>query len=92
MAKPSPNDPRRWDVVVIPEWCKGCILCVEVCPTDVLAMDEQGLLARVVNLDACTGCRLCEMMCPDFAIEVHDVQTGEKREQETSGEKIADSG
>jgi 2-oxoglutarate ferredoxin oxidoreductase subunit delta len=92
MARRSPNKPRRWDVVVIPEWCKGCVLCVEICPTGVLEMDVQGLLAEVVDLDACTGCRLCEMMCPDFAVEVHDVQTDEDREPETSGERIPESG
>ena len=86
MAKPIPNKPRRWDVVVIPEWCKGCVLCVEICPTEVLKMDDQGLLAEVVNLDACTGCRLCEMLCPAFAVEVHDVP----RETPAEAEVISD--
>jgi 2-oxoglutarate ferredoxin oxidoreductase subunit delta len=50
------------------EWCKGCEICVDYCPTDVLAMN--GLYAEVVNLDACTSCGLCEVRCPDFAITV----------------------
>lgn len=50
------------------EWCKGCEICVEFCPTNVLAMN--GLVVEVVNLEACTACGLCEIRCPDFAITV----------------------
>ena len=49
-------------------WCKGCAICVEFCPHDVLAM-ENGK-ARVVKYEACTACGLCELRCPDFAIVV----------------------
>lgn len=50
-------------------WCKGCEICVEVCPRDVLEMKD--FLARVKNIEQCTGCLLCEQLCPDFAIVVH---------------------
>jgi len=50
------------------EWCKSCEICVEFCPTDVLAMN--GAYPEVVNLEACTACGLCEIRCPDFAITV----------------------
>ncbi len=50
------------------EWCKGCEICVEFCPTNVLAMN--GPVVEVVNLEACTACGLCEIRCPDFAITV----------------------
>ena len=48
------------------EWCKGCEICVDVCPQDVFIM--QDFKARIQNLDSCTGCLLCEVLCPDFAI------------------------
>jgi len=48
------------------EWCKGCAICVEFCPKDVLKM--AGDFPIVVDIDACTECELCEIICPDFAI------------------------
>jgi NAD-dependent dihydropyrimidine dehydrogenase PreA subunit len=53
-------------------WCKGCEICVDVCPRDVLEMKD--FVAIVKNLEMCTGCMLCEQLCPDFAIVVHPPQ------------------
>jgi 2-oxoglutarate ferredoxin oxidoreductase subunit delta len=61
-------------VTIDVEGCKGCVLCVEVCPPHVLEMTE------TVNakgypfprlLDGCTGCELCAKVCPDFVIDVY---------------------
>ncbi len=49
-------------------WCKGCAICVELCPKECLVM-EKGI-AVVVNVDTCTRCQLCDLRCPDFAIRV----------------------
>ena len=49
--------------------CKKCEICVNICPTDVLATNEEGY-PEVVALERCTGCMLCEDHCPDFAIWV----------------------
>ncbi len=50
-------------------WCKGCKLCIEVCPKAVLSLNSLGKI-EVVQGDQCTGCSLCETMCPDYAIKV----------------------
>ena len=39
-------------------WCKGCEICVDVCPKQVLVMED--FIAVVQDLEACTGCMLCE--------------------------------
>ena len=56
-------------VTVYPAWCKGCGLCVEFCPGNVLALNKEGK-AEVVQEAECTNCGFCEYHCPDFAIAI----------------------
>ncbi len=56
------------EIAIREAWCKGCAICVEVCPKQVLVMDH--LVAKVANLEACIVCGRCELFCPDFCIEV----------------------
>ncbi len=57
------------EIEVVEVWCKGCNICVQVCPKDCLELDKNGKVA-VVNLEGCSRCLLCELLCPDFAIKV----------------------
>ena len=54
--------------------CKGCGLCVSVCPKKVLATDQINKKGHhpvtAVNEDACIGCAFCATMCPDCCIKV----------------------
>ncbi len=57
------------------ERCKGCGLCVPVCPQNVIAICEKSnsrgyFPAEAVNT-GCTGCCLCATVCPEVAIEVY---------------------
>ena len=50
-------------------WCKGCDICVKLCPERCLTLNAQQV-AVLKNPKACTGCHVCEWLCPDFAISV----------------------
>ena len=63
-------------IIIDPDRCKGCEICVSVCPGKVIAMDEDALNAKgyhpaePVRPEDCTGCAVCALMCPDVAIQV----------------------
>lgn len=63
-------------IEVDPGFCKGCGLCVDVCPTHIIELDASTLNAKgyhpahCTDQDKCTGCCSCAMMCPDVAITV----------------------
>lgn len=54
--------------------CKGCELCLPVCPPQVLVMSQavnaKGYRYPLLR-DGCTGCELCAKVCPDFCFEVY---------------------
>ena len=63
------------EIVINPDYCKGCSICIEFCPQKVLRpsnnINAKGYaLPKVVDLDTCTQCKLCETVCPDLAIAV----------------------
>ena len=56
--------------------CKGCGLCVNVCPKHLLALQQDVINKKghhpvgIQDMDACVGCASCAMMCPDCVIKV----------------------
>ncbi len=65
----------RGHVVIDTEACKGCDLCIDACPPDVLVMTTHTVNSRGYRfpllLPGCTGCRACAQICPDFVFQVY---------------------
>lgn len=66
----------RGAIVVDMDRCKGCALCVEACPKDVIALakkvNKSGYpFVEVVNQESCVGCASCAIVCPDGCITVY---------------------
>ena len=63
-------------VTIKVDTCKGCELCVSVCPKKILRLSKGSLnkkgyhAAEVTDMESCTGCASCATMCPDCAIIV----------------------
>ena len=76
MAKNS----ERGKVVIERERCKGCYLCISVCPNEIITisdtLNEQGYYPAESKDNGksgkgCIACALCATICPDIAIEVY---------------------
>jgi len=63
-------------ITIDKEKCKGCFLCVGVCPKASIKA-EKTLNKKGVNPVAfedkgdCLGCSFCAIICPDCCIEVY---------------------
>ena len=56
--------------------CKGCALCIDVCPKHVLELDSAIINplgyhpVRLTDAAACTSCAKCARICPDAVYTV----------------------
>lgn len=61
-------------IIVDQTYCKGCGLCVSVCPKEIIALDMDTISqkgynpAMLTDESSCIGCGSCVTMCPDMAI------------------------
>jgi nitroreductase/NAD-dependent dihydropyrimidine dehydrogenase PreA subunit len=52
--------------------CTGCGLCLDACPSDVLALENGSI---TLSLESCFGCDHCAAVCPTGAITIDSVST-----------------
>lgn len=62
-------------VVLYSQYCKGCGICIELCPLRILKWSQlqnsDGYdVPFLPEPEKCTGCRVCEITCPEMAIDV----------------------
>jgi pyruvate/2-oxoacid:ferredoxin oxidoreductase alpha subunit/ferredoxin len=69
---------------LVPEYCKGCGRCVDVCVKGCIRFDDEinpktGIVPIILDLEKCTGCGLCIDACPE-PYGLRAMQQGEKYE------------
>jgi 2-oxoglutarate ferredoxin oxidoreductase subunit delta len=75
----------RGMVIIDEDRCKGCSLCVSVCPKHILQLADGRFNAKgyrpveVTDPEACTGCAMCAIMCPDVVFTVYRRRRQPKR-------------
>ena len=63
-------------LTIMEDRCKGCGLCVDVCPKKVLELSKTSINKKghhpveAVREADCISCAFCVMMCPDCVISV----------------------
>lgn len=65
--------------IIDPERCKGCSLCINFCPKNVLEIsDKVNVRGHFPVFQArpedCIQCSICCIMCPDVAISIVENQ------------------
>lgn len=71
------------ELIIEVERCKGCELCIDACPKDVLQLSEtinsKGYQFAIKVNDLCNGCSNCALVCPDAVITVYRQVNKEKK-------------
>ena len=63
-------------VTIDVEKCKGCGLCVDACPKNIVVLSDKRINSKgfhpseVIDQEKCIGCAFCATMCPDAVIIV----------------------
>jgi 2-oxoglutarate ferredoxin oxidoreductase subunit delta len=61
--------------VIDKDLCKGCELCISVCPQKILTLSETvndlgTAYAHCENEEKCSACSFCALICPECAIQI----------------------
>ncbi len=79
-------------ITIDTERCKGCGLCIAVCPNGCLVVsktsNKNGYFPVEATCEKCNGCAMCAVICPDAAIEVfrgsdNAVTAGQKKSKKS---------
>jgi len=62
---------KKYKVEINNAWCKGCSLCIGICPKTILELSDR-VKAFPAREKDCIGCRQCENICPDLAITIKE--------------------
>ena len=80
-------------ITIDTERCKGCGLCISVCPKNNIVISRESNPSGYVPAEAkntdCTGCTQCAIVCPEGIIEVYLQEAAKTRIVATAAAKNA---
>ncbi len=63
-------------VYIDQELCKGCYICIDICPRGVYStsdkLNAKGVPIPEADSSKCIKCKLCTLMCPDQVISIEE--------------------
>ncbi|MBN1329899.1 MAG: 4Fe-4S binding protein [Candidatus Heimdallarchaeota archaeon] len=73
---PDYRQQEKWQLRIITDRCKGCLFCIEYCPSQILESSSEintkgyhpPKLKEGLTMDDCAKCGFCELICPEFSI------------------------
>lgn len=69
--------PKKGKIEVDVDRCKGCYLCITVCPKKCIEKSSEfsktGYYPAKYSGDGCIACMSCARICPDLAISVYEI-------------------
>lgn len=57
------------EMIIDEKACRGCELCIDVCPTDCFSLDTASGAVSIAAVENCIACLSCAYICPADAIE-----------------------
>jgi NAD-dependent dihydropyrimidine dehydrogenase PreA subunit len=60
------------EITIHEQACRGCQMCVEICPTKVFVYDPERRLSLLEHPEDCIGCLSCSYLCPSGALSHGD--------------------
>jgi len=85
----------RGMVIIDEDRCKGCGVCVTVCPAEILRLAEGRFNAKgyqpveVTDPEECTGCAMCATVCPDVVFTVYRQRRQPVQQAQGRPERVA---
>ncbi len=65
-------------LIIHPQRCKGCQLCVVACAKGALKIgddsNDAGYKYVTVDEEKCVKCAMCTSACPDYVFTIEEVQ------------------
>lgn len=56
------------EIAIHEQSCRGCELCIDICPTKVFELNTEKRLCVVTHAEDCIACLSCAYICPSNAI------------------------